>query len=311
LQRLLTTAIIVGLLVATSAAFAVTERLKLTKSPIYGTVVYPKNGFSPTCSCARGKATVRVKLRRGDAVTVRILDRHKDTVRLLVDGIRVSRGINVFRWDGRTDENLLAKDGVYHAEIHLAGQHQTIVLPNPIELDTKVPEVKLVTASRDVFSPDGDGQADFVRFHYELSKPAHVNLYLHGERILRTYRHPASGTFSWTGVANGVALPQGAYTFEIGAVDLAGNSTPVAERQRIRVTIRFIDIASHRIVVRAGKRFSIGIATDAKRYRWQLGGRKSFATGPVLRLKASTRRGRYTLTVSEHGHVDRAAVLVR
>jgi hypothetical protein len=37
LQRLLTTATLVGLLVATAAAFAVTERLKLTKSPIFGT----------------------------------------------------------------------------------------------------------------------------------------------------------------------------------------------------------------------------------------------------------------------------------
>jgi hypothetical protein len=311
LQRFLTTTVLVGLLVATSAAFAVTERLKLTKSPIYGTVVYPKNGFSPTCGCARGKATVRIKLRRADAISVRILDRQKNTVRVLVDGVHASRGLNVFRWDGRTEANAPAKDGVYNAEIHLEGQHQTIVLPNRIELDTTVPEVKLVTTSRDAFSPDGDGQADFVRFHYELSKPAHVNLYLDGKRILRTYRHPASGSFSWFGVANGRVLPQGAYTLEVGAVDLAGNSTAVADRQQIRVTIRFIQIASRRIVVSPGKRFSIGIATDAKRYRWQLGGRKSFASGPVLRLKASTRRGRYTLTVSEHGHVARAAVLVR
>ena len=311
MQRLLTTAILVGLLVATSAAFAVTERLKLTKSPIYGTVVYPKNGFSPKCGCARGKATVRIKLRHGDDVTVRILDQRRDPVRSLVDGVHVSRGLSVFRWDGRTDGNLLAKDGVYNAEIHLAGQHQTIVLPNPIELDTTAPDVKLVTSNRDVFSPDGDGQADFVRFRYELSKPAHVNLYLDGKRILRTYRHRASGSFSWYGVANQRALPQGAYTLDVGAVDLAGNSTPVAKLQRVRVTIRFIEIASRRIVVAAGHRFAIGISTDAKRYRWQLGGRKSFATGPVLRLQASTRRGRYTLTVSEHGHTAQAAVLVR
>jgi hypothetical protein len=311
LQRFLTTAILVGLLVATSAAFAVTERLKLTKSPVYDTVVYPKNGFSPTCGCARGKATVRVKLRRSDAVSVRILDRHKDPVRVLVDGVRAPRGVNIFHWDGRTDANTLAKDGVYNAEIHLAGQHRTIVLPNPIELDTSVPVVKLVTASRDVFSPDGDGQADFVRFHYELNKPAHVNLYLDGKRILRTYRHPASGSFSWFGIANGRPLPQGRYTLEVGATDPAGNTTPVEKQQQIQVTIRFIQLASHRIVVPAGKRFSIGVSTDAKRYHWQLGARKSVAKGPVLRLEASTRKGRYTLTVSERGHVDRAVVLVR
>ena len=311
MQRLLTTTILVGLLVATAAAFAVTERLKLTKSPIFDTLVYPKNGFSPKCGCARGKATVRIKLRHSDLVSVAILDARKTSVRTLVDGVRGSRGVNVFRWDGRTDADVIAKDGIYKAEVHLVGQHRTIVLPNEILLDTTAPVVMSVTANRDTFSPDGDHQADFVRIHYQLSKPAHVNLYLGATRIVRTYRHPASGSFSWFGRANGVTLPPGAYTLDVGAVDAAGNSTPVAQRQRIHVRIRFIEIASKRIVVAAGKRFSIGISTDASRYTWKLGSRKSFASGPVLRLRASTRKGRYTLTVSERGHVDRATVLVR
>ena len=311
MQRLLTTVTLVGLLVATAAAFAVTERLKLTKSPIYDTVVYPKLGFSPTCGCARGKTSIRIKLRRADDVTVSILDSRRDPVRSLVEGVHVSRGVNVFRWDGRTDGNAIAKDGVYKAEIHLAGQHRTIVLPNEIVLDTTAPLVKSVTANRDTFSPDGDRQADFVRIHYQLSKPAHVNLYLDGKRILRTYRHPAAGSFSWFGKVGGVTLQPGSYTVEVGAVDAAGNSTPVAQRQSLHVHLRYITIASRRIVVAAGKRFSIGISTDATRYTWKLGRRKSFATGPVLTLRASTRRGRYTLTVAERGHVDRATVIVR
>jgi len=120
-----------------------------------------------------------------------------------------------------------------------------------------------------------------------------------------------TGSFSWFGLADGKVLPPGSYTLEIGAVDAAGNSTPVAERQRIRVQIRYIELASKRIVVQAGARFAIGVSTDATRYTWKLGRRKSFAAGPLLRLKASTLRGRYTLTVSEHGHVDRAAVIVK
>lgn len=311
MQRLLTTVTLVGLLVATAAAFAVTERLKLTKSPIYDTVVYPKLGFSPKCGCARGKITIRIKLRHSDVVAVSILDSRSRSVRALVDGVHVSRGVNVFRWDGRTDADTIAKDGVYKAEIHLTGQHRTIVLPNAIVLDTTAPLVVGVTANRDTFSPDGDRQADFVRIHYQLSKPAHVNLYLGGKRILRTYRHPAAGSFSWFGRVGGTTLPPGTYALDVGAVDAAGNSTPVAQRQRLRVRLRFITIASRRIVVAAGRRFSIGISTDATRYTWKLGRRKSFATGPVLTLRASTRRGRYTLTVSERGHVDRATVLVR
>jgi hypothetical protein len=311
LHRLLTTAILAGLLVATAAAFAVTERLKLTKSPIFDTVVYLKNGFSPKCGCARGKATVRVKLRHPDVVTVQILDAGGHPVRVLVGGLGVPRGVNVFRWDGRTDGDVIARDGVYKAEIHLADQHRTIVLPNEILLDTTAPEVDSVTANRDAFSPDGDRQADFVRIRYELSKEAHVNLYLDGKRILRTYRHAQKGSFSWFGLVDGRPLPAGSYTLQLGAVDAAGNSTPVAQRPRIHVAVRFIELASKRIVVPAGKRFAIGVSTDARRYAWKLGARKSFSTGPVLRLKASTRRGRYTLVVSERGHVDRATVLVR
>lgn len=311
MQRLLTTAILVGLLVATAAAFAVTERLKLTKSPIYGTIVYPKAGFSPVCGCARGRAAVRIKLRRADTVTVRILDRANRTVRVLVAGTPATRGLNVFKWDGRTDGNVLAKDGVYRAEIHLADQHQTIVLPNRIQLDTAPPSFVSVTANRDTFSPDHDRQADFVRIHYELSKPAHVLLYLDGERILRTHKHGAAGSFSWFGLTPKGRLQPGAYTLRVGAVDGAGNSTPLAEQQRLRVRLRYIELASRRIAVRAGQRFSIGVSTDARRYSWKLGKRKSFATGPVLSLKASTFRGRYTLTVAERGHVDRATVLVK
>jgi hypothetical protein len=310
LQRLLTTAILVGLLVATAAAFAVTERLKLTKSPLMpGTRV--SKVLSPTCSCARSRANIRIKLRRPDLLTVTMLDAQKQPVRTLVDGVDARRGLNFFHWDGRTDGNVLAHDGTFYAEVHLANQHQTIVLPNRIELDTTKPLVKNATLNREEFSPDGDGQADFVRIKYELSKPAHVLVYLDGHRILRTLAHQPSGSVSWYGVASGGRLPAGAYTLEVAARDLAGNSTPVADRWRVHVRIRFVQLASHRIVVSAGGRFEIGVSTDATRYSWQLGKRKGVASGAVLRLRASDRRGRYTLTVTERGHSERAAVIVR
>jgi hypothetical protein len=307
LQRLLTTIVLVGLLVATAAAFAVTERLKLTKSPIADTKVTPKPSFSPTCGCSKGKARISVRLRRADDVTVQILDSKRRVVRGLVDGIHASRGFSEFRWDGRTNGNVIAPDGDYRAEIHLANQHRTIVLPNPIRLDTKPPEIAKASLNREVFSPDDDHQADFVRITYTLSKAAHVNLYLGSKRILRTKQHGTKGSFSWSGGG----LAPGSYGLQIGAVDAAGNSTPIAKRFRIRVRLRFIALASKRIVARAGSRFSIGVSTDAKRYAWKLGGRKSVASGPVLDLLASTRRGRYTLTVSERGHVARATVIVR
>ena len=63
MQRLLTSAALVALLVATAAAFAITERLKLTKSAIYGTNV--SKTFSPTCACKSKRADVAFVLRCG------------------------------------------------------------------------------------------------------------------------------------------------------------------------------------------------------------------------------------------------------
>jgi hypothetical protein len=85
----------------------------------------------------------------------------------------------------------------------------------------------------------------------------------------------------------------------------------VADRWRIHVRIRFVQLASHRLAANAGGRFDVGVSTDATRYSWQLGKRKGVASGPVLRLRASDRPGRYTLTVTERGQSERAAVIVR
>jgi hypothetical protein len=168
-----------------------------------------------------------------------------------------------------------------------------------------------VLENRQFFSPDGDHQSDFVRLTYTLSKPAHVLLYLDGTRIIRSYRSQVKGSVLWRGDGPGGTLKPGAYTLELGAVDVNGNTTPVAMRRRVRVTIRYITLANTRIVTGAGLPFEIGVSTDARHYSWQLGRRHGKASSPVLRLQAPTTGGRYTLTVTERGHVSRAAVFVR
>jgi flagellar hook assembly protein FlgD len=310
LQRLLTSATLVALLVATAAAFAITERLKLTKSAIYGTRV--STTFSPTCGCNRRFANVRIVLRRADTLNVVVIDGHRHEIATVLAGRSFARGVARFRWDGHTSAGAVAPDGAYQVKVHLERQHQTIVLPNPIQLDTKVPQVTDLTKNRDVFSPDQDKQADYVRFSYTLSKPARVLVYLGGRRILKTHRHPVKGAVSWYGrLPDGRLLPPGQYTLSFGALDLAGNVTPPEQRVSVRVQLRYITLASNHIVVRAGKRFEIGVSTDALHYGWQLGARTGRSHGPVLRLTAPQRPGRYTLTVSERGHVNRAAVVVR
>jgi hypothetical protein len=309
LQRLLTSVTLVALLVATAAAFAITERLKLTKSALMpGTKV--SRAFSPTCSCARGHANIRIVLRRADTITVTVIDAHEQDVVTLADR-RYPRGEAKFRWGGLTAFHERAPDGAYRVKVHLARQHQTIVLPNTIRLDTQPPQIVSVQQNRDIFSPDGDKQSDFVRFRYTLSKPGHIALFLGGRRVLYTHAHPQKGTVTWKGIGRHGLLGPGRYTLEVGAVDLAGNRTPVDARWRVQVRLRYIALARGRIVVAAGKRFELGVSTDARRYHWKLGARKGVGVGPVLRVTAPKKPGSYTLTVGERGHVDHARVVVR
>ncbi|MHB8469890.1 MAG: FlgD immunoglobulin-like domain containing protein [Gaiellaceae bacterium] len=310
MQRLLSTAVLAGLLIATAAAFAVTERLKLEKSPVYGTKITPR--LSPTCGCASRRATILLKLRRRDTVTVTIRARNRSLVDTLAAGSAGPRGANVFHWNGRTGRGTPARDGTYFVEIHLAKQHRTLLLPNEIVLDTVAPEVSSAVAGRPAFSPDGDRHADAVSVRYTLSEPAFLRVYVDGRRIVKGRFHRPAGSFTWAGTLGSRLLPPGTYVLSVGAVDLAGNRTPVERRARVRVELRYISLASRRIRgVRAGGRIEIGVSTDARRYGWRLGARHGFAHGPVLGIAAPAKAGRYRLVVTEHGHSDRALVIVR
>src|SRR6185437_9096244 len=205
---------------------------------------------------------IRILLRRADTVNVEIDDAHGHEVALLAGGAPYRRGEAKFRWTGLTD-------GVYRVRIHLDREHQTLILPNRIRLDTTAPKVLDVTQNREAFSPDGDKQADFVRLTYMLSKPARVLLYLGGRRVAKTHFYPQHGSVSFYGIAHQRLLRPGHYTLEVGALDLAGNITPADQRVRVHVKLRYIVLASRHIVARAGEPFEIGVSTDAVRYHWR------------------------------------------
>jgi len=85
LARIATTLLVLALLGGTAAAFAVTEGLKLEKSPILSTRVTKE--FSPTCGCPTRVATISFRLRKADRLRLQIV-RGDAVVRTLVDGRR-------------------------------------------------------------------------------------------------------------------------------------------------------------------------------------------------------------------------------
>lgn len=305
----MTSVVLISLLVGTAAAFVITEKLKLEKSPVYGTLISDR--LAPGCRCATARARIRFKLRYADTLTVRVVDSRRGIVDTVAASIPAPRGVNIFHWDGRTALGKRAPDGNYFIELHLARQHRTMLLPNLVVLDTVAPQVEFAQAQRDAFSPDGDHQADSVAIRYRFSEAAFVYAFVGGRRVVRGRFHRPVGVFAWAGTVGSRLLPPGTYVVSVGAVDLAGNATPPADRARILVTLRYITLANRRLSVRRGATLEVGVSTDAKRYGWRLGSRHGFTHGPVLRVVAPQVAGRYRLVVTEHGHSDAAIVAVR
>ncbi|MGZ4385496.1 MAG: FlgD immunoglobulin-like domain containing protein [Gaiellaceae bacterium] len=321
-HRLLSVAVLVGLLVAVPAAFAITESLKLTLSPITRTrVVAPDQAllahpsmlaaFSPTCSCRTARVALQFWLRNPDNVTIAVENGSWSEVRLIVADAPARRGWNTFTWNGRTDWGSLAPDGTYEFQVGLASARRTILLPNPFRLDTQAPRIVEARPSRVVFSPDGDRQADRLTIAYHLSESGHVLLLVDGQKIVQTRSSAPKGSLAWYGKVDGRPLPQGTYQLRIGAVDLAGNVTSAKYGAVATVRVRYIELKQHRIHgIKAGTRFGAVVDTDAAYYQWRLGSLSGVGTSSPLVIRAPRKPGTYRLFVSENGHRDSALVTV-
>jgi hypothetical protein len=306
LPRGLSTTLLLLLLVATTVAFAITEGLKLEPSPIRS--VYVNKVFSPTCDCSTNEAAIRFRLRKADRMTLSIVDRSDHVVRTLVSSEPTKNGIVRASWDGRDDDGAIVPDGRYRPRVHLERAHRTIVLPNPIRVDTLAPKVTLVRLRPRVFSPDGDGRNDKVAAVYRVSEPAHALLFVDGRLRVRGRSAKPQGKLDWFGKVDGHSLPARRYRISLGARDIAGNiSQPTPP---VFVRIRYIDMAP---AVRAfvGTRFRVRITSDAKRLRWLFAGRTGTTRPGVLALRAPPQPGQYRLFVTEQGHGVRAVVVVR
>ena len=304
---MLTTVTLLGLLVSTAAAFAITEHLKLIKSPVYGTLVSKE--LSPVCDCRQSKATIRIRIRHRDHVTVKVLDSSGDTVATLASGVAEPPRQHLrFDWDGHTDAGDQAPDGVYQAEVHLANAHRTILLPNRIVLDTGTPAVLSAGAAKPVLFA---GRGRSVAIRYAFSEPANAVVYLRGRQIIRGRPTRQRYRVKWSGTLGDRPLPAGKYVLSIGARDAAGNQTPPGSRKRVTVEVRYIDLTPRLLSVRPAARFTVRLQTAAPRYTWRLGDRHGARRGRVLQLRAPTTPGTYRLVVGEHGHAATAVVRVR
>jgi hypothetical protein len=305
LRRVVTTVTILGLLVATSAAFAITEHLKLIKSDVFGTEV--SKVLAPGCHCATSKAIVRIRLRHTGRVTVTIVDSAGHRVATIASNVLVhARSPQHWPWDGQTDAGGTAPDGVYHPWVQLP--HRTFRFANNIVLDTKAPKVLSASVARPLLFA-GPGRTVAIR--YEFGEPAHAVVYLGGRRIIFGRRTRQHDKVKWTGALAGESIRPGRYVLSVGAQDVAGNVTPASERKDVTVVVRYVQLTPGRLTVRSGRRLTVHVKTSARRYTWRLGHRHGNGRGKALRLRAPSTPGTYRLVVAENGHATTAVVRVR
>lgn len=305
MQRVLSTVTLLGLLVATAAAFAITEHLKLIKSPIFGTQV--AKAFSPVCGCATAKATISVRLRHADRLTVTIVDSSRHTVATVASDAYEPKGRVSFAWNGRTVDGSVAPQGSYQPQIALANARRTILLPNIIEVDTTTPKVLSASDGKGVLVPGGKRT---ITIHYAIDQEAHAVVFIGRRRIILGRPTRLHGEVKWNGIRGGRILPAGRYVLTVGALDLAGNETSPSDRLTVQVALRDIALSQTRIDARRRARFTVGVATEAPKYSWRLAGKHGTGRGKVLRLRAPARRGRYRLVVTARGHSASALVNV-
>jgi hypothetical protein len=305
-SRLPQTLIVVALLAATATAFAVTERLKLERSPITGTKV--DRVFSPVCECARDVAVISFVLRKAGSVTVDLLDSDGRTVRRLVRDRDEQRGRVAYTWEGRDDSDRIVDDGVYRPRVLLEEHGRTIVLPNPIRVDTTPPRIRLQRIEPRVFSPDGDGRRDRITAHYVIDEPARAMMLVDGMRRVLSKFPSTEGQLAWFGRMNGRPARPGLYEVRLRAFDRAGNRA--SSRRRVNVRVRYVALTRDRIEVVAGRRFSVRVSTDALSYRWLFAGERGIGRRSVLLLTAPETPGAYRVYVTVGRRADSAEVIV-
>jgi hypothetical protein len=303
-----------ALIVATFAAFFITQRLK--REPGVLGQVRATPFFSPNSDSRFDRARIGFLLKEPDDVTVTVVDRDGQPIRRLarnepLDAYRQLR----LAWDGLDDSGRRAPDETYRVRVGLRRQGRSVLLPRNIDLDTTPPRPRVLSIGpertplpRPELLPRRDGA------------PARVRVFLPGRRarvlVYRTDVSPArevladgvpSGTFTWEwdGTVEGRRVAQGSYLVAVESRDRAGNigtsprrlpPKPAYGREvggRGGISVRYLNAQPPTAPVEAAQRAEFGVLTGGgERYAWQIRRvgqeRRANGTGtrPLVRVRA-------------------------
>ena len=145
------------LVVATVAAFFVTQSLK-TEVPVVLRFAAKPRDISPNGDRVRDTARVGFDLSEPAEVSFYVIDSEGDEVRRLVDDRRLAGDTkHRFRWDGRDDEGGVVPDGVYRLRVARRKEGRVVDSFKEVRVDTRPPKVRLISTTPNVISPGVPG----------------------------------------------------------------------------------------------------------------------------------------------------------
>lgn len=314
-RSIVVTAIVLALLLATAASFAIAERLKLERSPVTSPRLTRLIG--PECECEKAVARLSVVLRERATVNATIVSSTGDHVAAIATGLRRPSGRLSLEWDGRDDAGEVVRSGRYRLRLELVSLGRTITVPTPVRVDARPPRVQLVGASPLVFSPDEDGRGDRVRYRYRTTEASYPLVEVDGEAVVRGPRRPAGpGQVRWRGRLDGEFAEPGTYATRLVVVDAAGNRSEPTRVVTVRV--RYLELQDVQARARIGGRLVFRTDADAQRVEFSLrpvGAGEGFG-GSVepgraeVRVPRGLRPGRYVFEASVGERSERAIVVL-
>jgi hypothetical protein len=333
-----------ALVVATIAAFFITQHLKSTNPLLV--VWTPPAPFSNDGDGCRNRTSITFNLQnRSDSVSVFVLDSDGDIVRTVASGVEMQkpsahhRVRRTFYWSGREDSGQLAPNGTYHFQVALANQGRIEDLTQyPIVVDTVPPHLVVTSVSPSQLPAPGATPAT-VRFTGSKGRGGLLIIYRTGltgpPRVVDARKIPFSARSShgyaktWNGLIHGRPAPAGTYVMALKVTDRAcvTGTFPaylppqVGTTEHAGVTVSYLAAEPPLDPVPAGSVAVVGVAAAGQqRYHWALrriGGKvkpieQGSGASTSLRVRVPRRSaGLYELAIRAGGQRTQVPIVAR
>jgi hypothetical protein len=227
------------LVVATVAAFFVTQHLKVTTPLLTGFPAPDPNVINPvaggTCDGMQHRvARVSFYLQhRSDDVDVYVVDPGGNIVDTVASGRHMRRGVRnpdgEFAWDGRVSDGRVAPDGTYYFRVSLIHQGRTVIISNPLGHPEPVtvvsaPPQPQVTSVSPALIPQAGGLSTTITVTGNDRLGGFVKLYRTdapgGPRLVKAFGLPGGARrVVWDGTIRGRPAPAGTYFVGLTTID--------------------------------------------------------------------------------------------